>query len=94
MHVGVLEDDVDQQALIRLWLVSAQYTCTMSAMAEGKVSHDQVRRTVRSLARDDGVLIFNGTIPQKNFTDESDLMCWHFDHCSGRTVRGVNLQPS
>ncbi len=35
MHVGVLEDDVDQQVLVRLWLVSAQYTCTMSAMVEG-----------------------------------------------------------
>ncbi len=24
-------------------------------------------------------------------TDESELMCWHFDHCSGRMLRGINL---
>jgi IS4 transposase len=28
---------------------------------------------------------------EKAWTDESELMCWHFDHCSGRTVRGINL---
>ena len=29
MHVGILEDDEDQQALIQLWLTGAQHTCTM-----------------------------------------------------------------
>jgi two-component system response regulator RegX3 len=28
MHIGVLEDDEDQRALIQLWLQSAQHTCT------------------------------------------------------------------
>ena len=51
----------------------------------------QVKSTVRSIERDDGVLIFDDTIQEKAWTDESDLMCWHFDHCSGRTVRGINL---
>ena len=37
------------------------------------------------------VLIFDDTIQEKAWTDESELMCWHFDHCSGRTVRGINL---
>ena len=22
---------------------------------------------------------------------KSDLICWHYDHCSGRTVKGINL---
>jgi len=51
----------------------------------------QVKRTVRSVEREDGVLIFDDTIQEKAWTDESELMCWHFDHCSGRTVRGINL---
>ena len=25
------------------------------------------------------------------FGAASELMCWHFDHCSGRSVRGINL---
>ena len=29
MHVGVLEDDVDQQALIKLWLESSQHSSTV-----------------------------------------------------------------
>jgi SRSO17 transposase len=81
----------------------------LSAMVDGKVSHDQITRflsaqdytskhlwqqvkaVVRSVERDDGVLIFDDTIQEKAWTDESDLMCWHFDHCSGRSVRGINL---
>ena len=26
MHIGVLEDDLDQQALMKLWLCSAQHS--------------------------------------------------------------------
>jgi len=38
-----------------------------------------------------GVLIFDDTIQEKAWTDESELMCWHYDHCSGRNVKGINL---
>ena len=51
----------------------------------------QVKSTVRMVERDDGVLIFDDTIQEKAWTDESELMCWHYDHCSGRNVRGINL---
>ena len=51
----------------------------------------QVKATVRKIERDDGVLIFDDTIQEKAWTDESELMCWHFDHCRGRNVRGINL---
>ena len=43
MHIGVLEDDEDQQALIQLWLQSAQHSCrtfgTVAAMLEGLKTH-------------------------------------------------------
>lgn len=51
----------------------------------------QVKRTVREIERDDGVLVFDDTIQEKEWTDENEIMCWHFDHCSGRSVRGINL---
>lgn len=51
----------------------------------------QVKSTIRSIERDDGVLIFDDTIQEKAWTDENELMCWHFDPCSGRSVRGINL---
>ena len=37
MHVGVLEDDVDQQVWVRLRLASAQYTCTMFDTVVGMI---------------------------------------------------------
>jgi len=51
----------------------------------------QVKATVREVEDDQGVLIFDDTIQEKAWTDESELMCWHFDHCSGRSVKGINL---
>jgi hypothetical protein len=30
-------------------------------------------------------------IQEKAWTDENELMCWHYDHVSGRNVRGINL---
>jgi hypothetical protein len=51
----------------------------------------QVKPTVRSVQSDEGVFIFDDTIQEKAWTDESELMCWHYDHVSGRNVRGLNL---
>lgn len=41
----------------------------------------QVKSTVRQVEREDGVLILDDTIQEKEWTDENDIMCWHFDHC-------------
>jgi hypothetical protein len=37
------------------------------------------------------VLIFDDTVQEKTWTDESERMGWHYDPCSGRRVRGVHL---
>jgi hypothetical protein len=51
----------------------------------------QVKSMVRAVENSDGVLIFDDTIQEKAWTDENELMCWHYDHVSGRNVRGINL---
>jgi len=51
----------------------------------------QVKSVVRSVENNEGVLIFDDTIQEKAWTDENELMCWHYDHVSGRNVRGINL---
>jgi hypothetical protein len=51
----------------------------------------QVKGMVRQVEDAEGVLIFDDTIQEKVWTDESELICWHYDHCSGRTVKGINL---
>src|ERR1039457_4710344 len=50
-----------------------------------------VKPVVRSIENSDGVLIFDDTIQEKAWTDENELMCWHYDHVSARNVRGINL---
>jgi hypothetical protein len=50
-----------------------------------------VKSVVRQIESDDAVLIFDDTIIEKQYTDENDIMCWHFDHSKGRNVKGINL---
>lgn len=51
----------------------------------------QVKPVVRAVEQEDGVLIFDNTIQEKAWTDENELMCWHYDHVTDRKVRGINL---
>ena len=38
----------------------------------------QVKSTVRQVEREEGVLIFDDTIQEKPYTDENEVMCWHY----------------
>jgi len=51
----------------------------------------QVKPVVREVESDDGVLIFDDSIQEKPWMDENDLIAWHYDHCVGRSVKGINL---
>ena len=51
----------------------------------------EVKSTVRQIEGADGVLIFDDTICEKAWTDENEMVCWHYDHCKGRNVKGINL---
>lgn len=46
---------------------------------------------VRRYESEDGCLIFDDMIIEKPHTDESELVCWHFDHTKNRAVKGINL---
>jgi len=50
-----------------------------------------VKPTVRQIEREDAVLIFDDTVQEKPYTDENEVMCWHYDHSKGRAVQGFNL---
>ena len=39
----------------------------------------------------DGVLIIDDSIEEKPYTDENDIIAWHYDHCKGRNVKGINF---
>jgi hypothetical protein len=38
-----------------------------------------------------GVLIIDDTIEEKPYTDESELVCWHYDHSKATNLKGINL---
>ena len=51
-----------------------------------------VKPTVREIEQQPGpsYLILDDTVEAKPYTDESELICWHFDHTVGKSVKGVN----
>jgi len=45
----------------------------------------------KSIKDENGVLILDDSIEEKPYTDENDLMAWHFDHTKNRSVKGINF---
>jgi hypothetical protein len=53
---------------------------------------EYVKPDVRKIEEDKGgVLIIDDTIEEKTYTDENEIICWHYSHSKGRCVKGVNL---
>ena len=50
-----------------------------------------VNPLVRRVEREDAVLVIDDTIEEKPYTDENEVVCWHYDHAKGRTVKGIKL---
>ena len=48
-----------------------------------KLTHDE--------AKSGGVLIIDDSIEEKPYTDENDIIAWHYDHSKGRAVKGINF---
>jgi hypothetical protein len=50
-----------------------------------------VKPHVRTIERPDGVMIVDDSIAEKPYTDENDIICWHYDHSQQRNVKGINF---
>lgn len=46
---------------------------------------------VRQVETDDAVLVLDDSIEEKPYTDENDLICWHWDHSQDCSVKGINF---
>lgn len=53
-----------------------------------------VKPQVRQIERAAGVIIVDDSIVEKPYTDENEIICWHFDHYKNRTVKGINFLTS
>ena len=50
-----------------------------------------VKPHVRSIQSEDGVMTIDDSILEKPYTDENEIICWHYDHAKGQTVKGINF---
>lgn len=78
----VLEGDISHDQITRM-LASEKLT----PQAWWKL----VKPHVRQIERDDGVMIIDDSIMEKPYTDENEIVCWHFDHSKGTSVKGINF---
>ena len=50
-----------------------------------------VKPQVRQMESPDGVFIIDDTVEAKPYTDQSELISYHYDHSVGRVVKGINF---
>lgn len=50
-----------------------------------------VKPIIREIETDDGCLIIDDSIQEKPYTDENDIVCWHYDHSKQMLVKGINF---
>jgi len=53
-----------------------------------------VKPLCHEIKSEEAVLIFDDSIEEKEYTDHSELISWHFDHTKGRSVKGVNFMTA
>lgn len=52
----------------------------------------EVKSDVRSSETiEPATLVVDDTIIHKPYSDENDIVCYHFDHCTGTYTKGINL---
>lgn len=53
-----------------------------------------VKVYVRQIQQADGVVIIDDSIAEKPYTDENEIICWHYDHSQDRNIKGINFMTS
>lgn len=69
-----------------------QITRALSGVKRGGAELWRIAKPfVRKMQSADGVMIVDDTISEKPYSDENDIVCWHYDHTSGSVLKGINL---
>ena len=51
----------------------------------------KIKPHVRKIEQSDGVILIDDSIVEKAYTDENEIICWHYDHAKGQNVKGINF---
>ncbi len=55
---------------------------------------EEVKPMCHEISSEDAVLIFDDSVEEKRYTDNNEMICWHYDHTQGRSVKGVNFMTA
>lgn len=78
-------------------LVDNTYSHDQITRFLGQEQYDQkkywttIKPIVREVEQEEGVLLIDDTLEEKPYTDESDLVCYHYDHSQEKVVKGINI---
>jgi DDE superfamily endonuclease len=50
-----------------------------------------VKPHIRKIENEEGIMIIDDSISEKPYTDENDIICWHWDHTKQQSVKGINF---
>ena len=50
-----------------------------------------VKPLIREIESDEAALIIDDSIEEKPYTDENEIVCWHYDHSKQMLVKGINF---
>lgn len=50
-----------------------------------------VKPVIRQIETEDACLIIDDSIEEKPYTDENEIVCWHYDHSKQMLVKGINF---
>lgn len=62
-------------------------------LSSGYMNEEYVWKNAKAICHEirdkDAVFIVDESMEAKPYTDENELICWHYDHCVGKHVKGV-----
>jgi DDE superfamily endonuclease len=50
-----------------------------------------IKSIVRRVETSKGIIKIDDTIEEKPHSTENDIVCWHYDHTTGHTIKGINI---
>ncbi len=79
---ALLDHEISHDAIQRFLSVEKQTSADLWRM---------VKPHVRNIESPEGVLIVDDSIAEKPYTDVNEIICWHYNHTHGRTIKGINF---
>ena len=68
-----------------------QVTRLLSQKINSQTLWREVKPLSYEIRSNEGILIIDDSIEPKPYTKSNALINWHYDHCSGKSVKGVNF---